>query len=285
MAIIERGNFARAAEWLGVTPSALTQTILRLERRLDQRLLNRTTRTTRPTDAGQNLYDRLRPALAEIDAAQAEFSAPMDGIRGRLRINASSAGAAYALAPLLTGFFEHHPAIEIEIVVSDRFDDLVASGCDAGIRLGDALEKDMICVSLTGPLRWISVASPAYLARAGTPMHPNDLSQHSCINMRWPSGGHLFRWEFERGDERLQVAVVGPLCTNDVATRLHAVTDGLGIAYFLETEVSSLIKNGSVVSILTDWCPPGPGFYLFYAGNRLVTPPLRAFCDYIASCR
>ncbi|MEP1833888.1 MAG: LysR family transcriptional regulator [Hyphomonas sp.] len=282
MAIVERGNFARAAEWLAVTPSALSQTIRRLEERIGQRLLNRTTRKTRPTEAGHELFDKLRPAFAVIEMAQADLISPTDGVVGRLRINTSLAGAAYALAPLVTGFLRLHPNVDFEIVASDQLNDLVESGADAGVRLGDTLEADMIRLPLTGPLRWIAVASPRYLEDAGTPTHPNDLSNHSCVNMRWPSGGHLFRWEFERGSEKLRIGVAGPLCTNDITTRMLAAADGLGIAYALETEANHLIQTGALVEVLSDWCPQTPGFHLFYAGNRLVTPPLRAFCDYVS---
>jgi DNA-binding transcriptional LysR family regulator len=280
MAIVEHGNFARGAEWLAVTPSALSQTIRRLEARIGQRLLNRTTRTTRTTQAGQKLYDQLRPAFAVIDTAQADLLAPADGVSGRLRINTSAAGASYALAPLVNGFLQRHPNVELEIVASERLSDLVKSGADAGVRLGDTLEADMIRLPLTGPLRWIAVASPHYLAQAGTPTHPNDLYNHRCLNMRWPTGGHPFRWEFERGSEKLRIGVTGPLCTNDTTTRMLAAADGLGIAYALETEAADLLQSDALVSVLSDWCPSTTGFHLFYAGNRLVTPPLRAFCDY-----
>jgi DNA-binding transcriptional LysR family regulator len=281
MEIVERGNFARAAQWLGLTPSALTQTIRRLEERLGQRLLNRTTRSTRPTEEGKKLYDRIRPALAEIEAAQAELLLPTGQVRGTLRINASRAGAIHAIAPHLAGFTRLHPAIEIDISVSDRFRDVVTSGCDAGVRLGEALEQDMIRLPLSGPVRWIAVASPDYLAGAGRPLHPRDLLDHQCINMRWPSTGHLFQWEFEREGDVQKVSVKGPLCTNDAATRLQAVADGIGIGYFLETEAAAMIASGAIVDVLSEWCPPDQGFYLYYPGNRILTPPLRAFCDYI----
>lgn len=284
-AIIERGNFARAAEWLEVSPSALSQTIRRLEARLGQRLLNRTTRTTRPTEAGQQLYERIRPALREISAAQAQLQDQKDGLGGRLRINASRTGAAYALAPYLTSFAEAHPRIEVEIVTSDRLEDVVASECDAGLRLGESLEQDMVGVPVSDPLRWIAVASPAYLARVGTPEHPAALEEHACINMRWPRGGHLFHWEFEREGQSVRVAVTGPLCTNDVATRLRAVKDGLGIGYFLEPEAWDLLSVGDAVEVLSSWCPREPGFYLYYPGNRLVTPQLRAFLDHVTARR
>ncbi|WP_295808851.1 LysR family transcriptional regulator [uncultured Nitratireductor sp.] len=285
MAIVECGNFARAAERLAVTPSALSQSIRRLERRLGQRLLNRTTRTTRPTDAGQTLYERLRPAFAEIDTAQEDLITSSGTVAGRLRINASEAGAAHALAPRMNAFLQNHPRIEVEIVISGSLDDLVASGCDAGVRLGNVLEADMIRLPLTGPVRWIAVASPAYLERAGTPVHPDDLTGHACLNMRWPGNGHLYQWEFEKGDERVRVPVRGPLCTNDAATRLRTATDGLGIAYMLETEAAEALRSGAVVEVLPDWCQPETGFCLYYPGNRLVTPPLRAFCDLIKSTR
>lgn len=285
VAIIERGNFARAAEWLNVSPSALSQTIQRLETRLGQRLLNRTTRTTRPTEAGQQLYERVWPALREISAAQAQLQEQQDGLGGRLRINASSTGAAYALAPHLASFAEAYPGIEVEIVISDRLEDVVASECDAGLRLGESLEQDMVGVPMSNPLRWIAVASPVYLARAGTPEHPAALKEHACINMRWPSGGHLFQWEFGCEGRSVRVAVTGPLCTNDVATRLRAVKDGLGIGYFLEPEVWDLLSAGDAVEVLGSWCPREPGFYLYYPGNRLVTPQLRAFLDHVAARR
>ncbi|WP_422025247.1 LysR family transcriptional regulator [Roseovarius sp.] len=281
LAILDEGNFARAASRIGVTPSAMSQTIRRLEDRLGQRLLNRTTRSTQATEAGLQLAEQVRPALAAIAAAQAEIASRSGRVTGRLRINVSRAVAVHVLAPLLPAFAAQHPGIETVTMISEHLDDIVATGCDAGIRPGGAIERDMVTVPMNPSLRWIAIASPGYLSTAGVPQHPRDLVHHQCLNMSWPNGGPVYRWEFRRGKEQFTIAVRGPLCTDDATMRLSSVEAGLGIGYFLDIEARDLLQQGKAVEVLSEWCPREPGFRLYFPGNRLVTPPLRAFLDFI----
>lgn len=280
-AIVEEGSFARAARRLGMSASALSQTIRKLEDRVGLRLLDRTTRSVAPSAAGERLLADLLPALQQLDLAVAALTDSGDRPSGRLRITTSRLAVTQHLAPTLAAFLDANPLIEMEVVVDDRLTDIVASGCDAGIRLGEALEKDMVAVPIGGPVRQVAVASPDYLARWGTPIHPRDLLQHRCLNFRWPTSGELYRWEFEADGKPLQIGVTGPLLSNDVALLLAAACDGLGIAYPLDLDASGLIEAGRLVPILQDWSPPFPGFYLYFTDRRNVSPPLRAFIDHL----
>jgi DNA-binding transcriptional LysR family regulator len=276
-AIAERGSFARAASHIGVSPSALSQTIRGLEERLGIRLLNRTTRSVAPSEAGARLLARLLPAMAELDAAVADVTTLRDTPSGLLRINATRIAAVHYLAPLVGPFHRAYPDVE------DRLVDIVAGRYDAGIRLGEMVEKDMIAVKLTGDLEMMVVAAPAYLDRAGTPKTPRELRGHRCINFRWPTAGGLYRWEFERGDEKLEAAVDGPLIVNEPDIAVRAALDGVGIAYLFDHQVRPLIEAGRLVRLLQEWTPPFPGFYLYYPSRRQAPPVLRAFIDFV--CR
>jgi DNA-binding transcriptional LysR family regulator len=282
-AIAERGSFARAASQLGVSPSALSQTIRGLEERLGIRLLNRTTRSVAPSEAGVRLLARLLPAMAELDAAVADVTTLRDTPSGSLRINATRIAAVHYLAPLIAPFHRAYPDIVLEVSVEDRLVDIVAGRYDAGIRLGEMVEKDMIAVRLSGDVEMIVVAAPAYLDRAGIPKTPRDLRSHRCINFRWPTAGGLYRWEFERGAEKLEAAVDGPLIVNEPDIAVRAAVDGVGIAYLFEHQVRPLIEAGQLVRLLREWTPPFPGFYLYYPSHRQVPPALRAFIDFV--CR
>lgn len=282
-AIVEHGSFAQAARQLGMSASALSQTIRRLEDRLGARLLDRTTRSVAPSAAGERLLAGLLPALDQLDQAVAGVTDTGDQPTGRLRITASRVAAMHYLAPTVAGFLRAHPLIALEVIVDDRLSDIVASGCDAGIRLGEALEKDMVAVPVGGPLRQVAVASPDYLARAGTPTHPRDLLGHACVNFRWPTSGSIYRWEFEKNGRKLEIGVTGPLLANDVPFLLQAVCDGVGIGYPFDREAAAMIEAGRLVPILQDWSPPFPGFSLYFTDRRNVSPPLRAFIDHLRS--
>jgi DNA-binding transcriptional LysR family regulator len=279
-AIVEHGGFARAAAQLGVSPSALSQTIRGLEERIGIRLLNRTTRSVAPSEAGARLLARLLPALADLDAAVADVRSLSDTPSGLLRINATRIAAIHYLAPLIGPFLNAYPDVVLDVIAEDRLVDIVAERFDAGVRLGEMVEKDMIAVRLGGEMEMMTVAAPSYVERFGVPKTPRELRNHRCINVRWPSGG-LYRWEFERGAEKLEASVAGPLIVNepDVATR--AALDGVGIAFLFGHQARPLIEAGRLVRFLEEWTPPFPGFYLYYPSRRQTPPALRAFIDFV----
>jgi DNA-binding transcriptional LysR family regulator len=280
-AIVEHGSFARAAAQLGLSRSALSQTIRGLEERLGLRLLNRTTRSLAPTEAGTRLLAGLLPALADLDAAVANVRALRDTPAGVLRINASRIAAIHRLAPLIGPFQEAYPDIALDIVVEDRLVDIVAERFDVGIRLGEMVERDMVAVKLGGELELMVVAAPSYLERHGAPETPRDLRHHRCINFRWPTDGSLYRWEFERGAEKLEVAVEGPLTVTEPEVAIRAVLDGVGIGYLFDLQIRPLVESGRMVRMLEEWTPPFPGFTLYYPSRRQMPPPLRAFLDFV----
>src|SRR5438309_5427516 len=213
-AVLERASFARAADHLGLSPSALSQTIRQLEARLGVRLLNRTTRSVAPTRAGARLHERVAPMISEMDIAVAEAVAGTGRTAGTLRINTVGMAAKKLIAPRLGRFHRAHPDVVLDIVIDDSLSDIVAGRFDAGIRVGERLEKDMIAVRLTPDVRMLALASPAYLARHGEPKTPADLHRHACINWRFPGSGRIYRWEFQKKGRKLEMAVEGPLISN-----------------------------------------------------------------------
>jgi DNA-binding transcriptional LysR family regulator len=279
--VLEQGNFARAAARLGVSPSALSQMIRGLEERLGMRLLNRTTRSVGPTEAGARLIARLAPVISEMEAAVAEIGTLRDKPAGLLRINASRIAAIQHIGPLLGPFHRAYPDIVLDITIDDTLTDIVAHRFDAGIRLGERLAKDMVAVKLSGELETMIVATPAYLKRRGVPKAPKDLHGHDCINFRLPSAGNLYQWEFERNGQALEVAVEGPLIVNDVDLALQASLQGVGVACLFDQQVQPLVKAGRLQRILEDWSPRFPGFYLYHPSRRQTPPPLRAFIDFL----
>jgi DNA-binding transcriptional LysR family regulator len=202
-----------------------------------------------------------------------------------LRINAPRVAIVHRLAPLITPFHAAFPDIVMDIIVDDKLSDIVADRFDAGIRLGEMVEKDMVSVKLGGEMRLVVVASPDYIARHGMPETPRDLRDHLCVVSRWPTDGSLYHWEFERGDEKFEVAVSGPLSTTDNDLMLRAVLDGIGIGYLFDYHVAEHLAAGRLVSVLDDWTPPFPGFHLYYPSRRQMPPPLRAFVDFIGRQR
>jgi len=278
-AVAEAASFSRAARRLGVSPSALSQTLRGLEERLGVRLLNRTTRSVTPTEAGERLLDRLRPLFAEFDQAVEEVNRFRDAPAGRLRINVPRFAAAHLVGPVLGRFQNVHPGVELEVVVDDTITDIVAGRFDAGIRLGETLERDMVAVPLTGALELAAVATPEYFAEHGVPQTPADLHRHRCLRFRWPGGGDLYRWEFEKGGREIVLAVDGPLVVNDAALMLQAALGGVGIAYLLDRQAEADVAAGRLQRVLRDWSPRFPGFYLYHPGRRQTPPALRAFID------
>jgi DNA-binding transcriptional LysR family regulator len=279
-AIVERGSFKRAAGHLGISPSALSQTIRELETRLGVRLLHRTTRSVAPTEAGSRLYDRVAPMIEELDAAVSETVATTGRVAGVLRVNTLGFAARRLIAPILGPFHRAHPDVVLDIVVDDSLSDIVAGRFDCGIRVGERLEKDMIAVRLTPDIALKAVASPRYLARHGEPRTPEDLHHHACINWRFPGSGAIARWQLGKKSKQIEMSVSGPLISNLQEVALEGAFQGLGIFYSYEdTGVDQAIKAGRLKRILADWSPTLPGLFLYYSGRRNPTPALRAFID------
>ncbi|KAF1070124.1 MAG: HTH-type transcriptional regulator PgrR [Pseudomonas citronellolis] len=280
--VVEHGSFTRAAAHLGVTPSTLSLTIRNLEERLGVRLLHRTTRSVAVSEAGQRLMLRLGSALVQLEEAVSDARQATGRPSGLLRLNVARVAAVHYLAPLLGSFLHAYPDITVDVVTNDQLIDIVAERFDAGIRLGEKLHRDMIAVRLSGDLEMKVVATPAYLAAAGTPKHPRELAGHRCLAYRRPSDGSLYRWEFTRGAEQLEVAVDGPLVVDEPAMLTRVALDGVGIAYQFAHQVDSFLASGHLVQLLEDWTPAFPGFYIYYPSRRQMAPPLRAFMDHLA---
>lgn len=279
-AVVERASFARAAEHLGVSPSALSQTIRQLEARLGARLLNRTTRSVAPTATGEQLYARIAPLFRDMADAVAEASAASGQTSGTLRINTLGMAARQIIAPRLGRFHRAHPEVVLDIVVDDGLSDIVAGRFDAGIRVGGRLEKYMIAVRLTPDVRMIAVASPAYLAQHGTPDAPADLHNHACINWRLQADGRAYRWAFEKKGRQVEIAAQGPLITNHADIGVAAAVQGLGIAYAFDRErVDEHLAQGRLSQVLGDWSITRPGLFLYYSNRRHPSPALGAFID------
>ncbi len=279
-AVVERESFARAAEHLGLSPSALSQTIRQLEARLDARLLNRTTRSVAPTTTGAQLYGRIAPLFREMSAAVAEASAAAGQMSGTLRINTLGMAARQIIAPRLGRFHRAHPDVALDIVVDDGLSDIVAGRFDAGIRVGRRLEKDMIAVRLTPDVKMVAVASPDYLKRRGVPHAPEDLHGHACINWRLQVDGRTALWEFEKKGRRMEVAADGPLVTNHSDVGVAAALQGLGIAYAFDRErVDEHLAQGQLVQVLADWSITRSGLFLYFSNRRHQTAVLGAFID------
>ena len=279
-AVIRHGSFARAAAHLGLSASALSQLIRSLEERLGQRLLNRTTRSVAPSHAGQALAERLLPVMDDLEGVVDAAFAAGGEVAGPLRIDVVRVAIPY-LSRLVPGFLARYPRVRLEVATNDALVDIVALGFDAGIRLAERLEGDMVAVPFGGELRLICVASPAYLARHPAPVHPRDLADHACLVTITPSTGSPYRWEFEKGGEALRIAVDGPLVSRDADLRVAAAVAGVGIGFFFEDEVEAPLATGALVQVLADWTPAFPGACLYYPSRRNPAPPLRAFVDYV----
>jgi DNA-binding transcriptional LysR family regulator len=277
-AVVERASFARAADHLGFSPSALSQTIRQLETRLGVRLLNRTTRSVAPTSAGARLYERIVRVIQELDAAVAEAVEATGRTAGTLRINTLSMAADKLIAPRLGRFHRAYPQVVLDIVIDDGLSDIVAGRFDAGIRVGERLAKDMIAVRLTRDVEMTAVASPDYLTHHGEPKTPADLHSHVCINWRFPGSGAIYRWGFEKKGKKLEIAVEGALISNHQEIVVEGALQGLGILYAYDDErIDDLIARGQLKRVLAEWSLTLPGLFLYYSNRRLPQPALRAF--------
>ena len=280
VAVVDRASFARAADHLGVSRSALSQIIRQLETRLGARLLNRTTRSVAPTESGRRLHERIAPMLREMDDAVAQAVGATTRTAGTLRINTLSMAAKKIIAPRLGRFHKTHPDVVLDIVIDDGLSDIVAGGFDAGIRVGGRLQKDMIAVRLTPDVKLLAVASPQDLARCGEPKTPADLHSHACINWRFPGSGKIARWEFLKKGKKIETAVEGPVISNHQDIVVPAALQGLGIFYaYNDDEIAEALERGRLKRILVDWSLTVPGLYLYYSNRRHIQPALRAFID------
>jgi DNA-binding transcriptional LysR family regulator len=280
-AVARARSFRGAAGLRGVAASSLSEAIRRLEARLGMRLLNRTTRSVTPTEAGQRLLERLAPALGEVAVAVDAVNYFRDTPTGTLRLNVPTI-VAYAILPDIAGrFLAAHPGITLEVTAQDDFIDVLAAGYDAGVRYGERLERDMIAVPI-GPRtqRFMVAAAPTYLAAHGEPRAPEDLLNHRCIRHRFLSGITV-PWEFERDGRTVRIAVGGPLVSTNSEMELNAAIRGLGLIYTFEEFLAPALAAGTLIQIMDDWTQSFPGPYLYYASRRHMPAPLRAFIDFI----
>lgn len=268
MVVARERSFTRAAAQLGVSQSALSHAMRNLESRLDVRLLTRTTRNVAPTEAGEKLYQRLSPHLQDIELELTALRDTRNRPAGNIRLTAGEHAMDTVLWPRLKPFMQTYPDINIEVTADNGLTDIVDERFDAGVRLGEQVARDMIAVRIAPDMCMAVAASPAYLATHGIPETPHDLQQHRCINMRLPTRGGLYAWEFERDGVPLRVRVEGQLILNCLPQRIDAAEAGLGLVYVPEDSVSEAIAAGRLQRVLTDWCVPFPGYYLYYPSRR-----------------
>jgi DNA-binding transcriptional LysR family regulator len=280
VAVVDRSSFAKAADHLGLSRSALSQTIRQLESRLGVRLLNRTTRSVSPTEPGRRLHERMAPMLREMDAAVAEAVDTRTRASGTLRINTLSMAAKRLIAPRLGRFARAHPDVVLDVVIDDTLSDIAGEGFDAGIRVGNRVQKDMVAVRMTPDIELLAVASPEYLARHGEPKTPADLGRHACINWRFPGSGRIAGWEFRKDGKTVEFFGEGCVISNHQDIIVPAALQGLGILYaYNDDEIAAALGDGRLRRVLADWSPTVPGLYLYYSSRRHMLPGLRAFID------
>ena len=282
LVVAEEQSFTRAAAKLGTSQSALSYTVRRLETRLGVRLLTRTTRRVAPTEAGERLLRTLRPALDTIAAELTSLTDMRETPAGSIRITTSSHAASSVLWPVLEQLLSRYPDIQVELNIESRLTDIVAERYDAGVRLGEQLAKDMVAVRIGPDLRMAVVAAPSYLAARPPPRTPQDLAEHRCINLRQQTLGGLYAWELERNRREVKVRVEGQLIFNDVGMVLTAAAAGFGLACVLEDHAEADVATGRLVRVLEDWCPPFPGYHLYYPSRR---QPSAAFALLVEALR
>jgi DNA-binding transcriptional LysR family regulator len=278
-AVAEHRSFRKAAAELKIAPSAVSHAVAALEESLGLRLLQRTTRSVSPTEEGRMLIERLSPALSDIAATLEALAERSGEPAGPLRLTMPMLAAEQVIMPRLAEFLRLFPRIELDLRTDDRFEDIVEKGFDAGLRLGEHLEADMVAVRASGPWEGAIVASPAYLAERSAPQHPRELIGHACIRRRFSSGA-IYRWELEKDGKPIIVDVVGPLILSSQQLMRQAAIDGLGLAFVFDRGVEEGIREGRLVRVLGDWCPPFDGFYIYYPSRRQMRPSLRAFVDF-----
>ncbi|HLG83617.1 MAG TPA: LysR family transcriptional regulator [Bradyrhizobium sp.] len=279
LAVARERSFTRAAAQLGVSQSALSHTIRALEERLGLRLLSRTTRSVAPTEAGERLLRSVGPRFDEIDAELSALTALRDKPAGTIRITTGEHAAQAILWPALAKLLPRYPDIKVELIVDYGFTDIVAERYDAGVRIGEQVAKDMIAVRIGPDFRMVVVGAPAYLEKRGRPKTPPDLTAHNCINIRLPTRGGTYVWEFEKRGRPLKVRVDGQLVFNSIRLRMEAVLSGLGLAYLPEDQVARELASGKLIQVLDDWCAPFPGYHLYYPSRRQVAPAFALLVD------
>jgi DNA-binding transcriptional LysR family regulator len=272
-------SFSTAARELGVSRSAVSQAVRQLEEQLRVVLLARTTRSVSLTDAGRRLVESAGPALGQAVAALAEVSAQPGEVVGRVRLSVPRAAVPFVIDPVLPAFRARHPRVEVEIALEDRFVDSVAEGYDAGVRLTESIERDMVQVRLTDSFRFVIVGAPSYLARQGTPERPEDLLRHECIAFRSQSTGALYAWELERGRRSWRVPVRGGIVSNDSSLATSLAERGLGLAYAFEPRVKEALRAGRLTCVLERYAPTVPGFFLYFPSVAQRSAPLRLFVE------
>ncbi|MDB5725529.1 MAG: LysR family transcriptional regulator [Novosphingobium sp.] len=279
LAVARERSFTRAAAQLGVSPSALSHTIRKLEERLGVRLLTRTSRSVSPTEAGERLLQRVGPRFDEVDAELQGLNELRDKPAGTVRISVGDHPAETILLPALTGLLPQYPDLNVEISVNNGFVDIVAEGFDAGIRLGETLAQDMIAVPISPELRMAIVGAPAYFATTSMPRTPDDLARHNCIGLRFRRDGGTAVWDLEDGERTVNVRVGGQLVVNNVALLRLSALAGVGLAYVMEDHVRDDLRSGALVQVLEDWCPPFAGYHLYYTSRRQQSPALTLLID------
>lgn len=276
LAVAREGSFRGAARALGLSTTALSNAVAKLETRVGVRLFNRTTRSVSLTDAGRAFIEQAGPALRDLHGAMEAVRAQQTTPSGTLRINSFASGAREIMAPLVLEFLRRHPGVHVDLVTEGRLVDIVADGFDLGVRRADLVPADMIAVPLGRPQRHAVVASPAYIGEHGEPRAPMDLGRHRCLRTRLPNGA-LFRWHFEKRGETLQVDVNGPITLDEASLARMAVLQGVGIGFFLEQDVRDDIAAGRLVRVLDDWTPPIADLCLYYPGRRHPSAALKEF--------
>jgi DNA-binding transcriptional LysR family regulator len=279
LAVARHRSFTGAARELGVTRSAVSQAVQQLEGQLRIVLLTRTTRSVSVTDAGRRLVEGAGPALGQLAAALTEVSAKPGEAVGRLRLSVPRTAVPFVIDPVLPTFRSRHPRVEVEVVVEERFVDIVGEAYDAGVRLSEAIERDMVQVRLTEAFRFVVVAAPDYLARHGTPQRPEELLRHECITFRSLTTGALYAWELERGRRNWRVPVRGGVVTNDHMVCVSLAVEGLGLAYAFEPAVMEHLRSGRLVRVLEAYAPTVPGYFLYFPSRAQSSAPLRLFVE------
>ena len=282
--IAKQRNFRRAGIQLGVSASALSHALRGLEERLGVRLLNRTSRSVTLTAAGEALQTAILQPFEDIGKAVEVLNHFRDAPMGRVRLSVPTEAADFLVAPVMATFLERYPDVEVEVSVSNRMIDVVEGGFDAGVRYGGTVPEDMVAQRLSADIRWLVIGSPAYLERAGVPIHPNDLDAHRCVRIRI-GDDRIYRWEFERGEEVVEVNVAGGLIVDQGNVGIAAVRDGAGLMYVPEPMVRQALNDGSLRTVLDDWAPLGPGFHVYYSSRRQVPAPLRLFIELVREMR
>jgi DNA-binding transcriptional LysR family regulator len=284
-AVAEARGFRAASERLGVSASAVSQALRKLEKRLGVTLMQRTTRSVHLTEAGERLYASVRPALEEVRSAVAAVGELGDVPCGTLRLLVGPAADHVLAGPLLASFLTQYPHVKIDIVVSDATIDIVEDGFDAGIQLGERIDRDMVAVPMTGDIRMTVVGAPSYFARRPKPRHPRDLVEHDCLN--WHAAAQMppYRWEFTEGRREIAVAVPARVLSTDSTIRIRLARAGLGLTIVYEDEVRDDVARGELVPVLEEFCRPFPGYYLYYPQRRHASPALRALIDHVRGAR